>query len=149
MLTEHRAQPQFPDFQHLRRRPLSPERLFLRLAPQIDFPPVNIWGSADGVIVTAEIPGVSPDNLDITVQQVTVTLRGKRDPEAAGEGVTVHRQERPFGDFVRTIVLPFRVDGDKVSAHFERGILRLDLPRPEQDKPRKVKVAQNGGSNQK
>jgi HSP20 family protein len=141
MLTESRPQFRFPDHRDWRERRSGADRWFWPLALQIDFPPVNIWSSADGAIVTAEIPGVSPDTLDITVQALTVTLRGRREPEAAGEGVVAHREERPHGDFVRVIILPFRVDAEKVSAHFERGILRLELPRPEQDKPRKVKVA--------
>jgi HSP20 family protein len=150
MLTEYTSRPQFSDlFREMQRRSSNADRLFLRLAQPMDFPPANIWSSGDSAIVTAELPGVSPDKLDITIQQVTVTLRGTREPEVIGEGIIVHRQERPHGDFVRAIVLPFRVDAEKVSAHFVRGILRLELPRPEQDKPRKIKVAGEGRSDQK
>jgi len=53
----------------------------------------------------------------------------------------VHRQERATGAFARTVVLPFRLDADKVSARFERGVLALSLPRPETDKPRQIKIA--------
>ena len=84
---------------------------------------------------------VSPDQLDVTVHQDTVTLRGKREPEALDGDAVVHRQERPQGPFTRTVVLPFRVDADRVSARFERGVLTLELPRPESDKPRKVRIA--------
>jgi HSP20 family protein len=55
--------------------------------------------------------------------------------------VIIHRQERQQGPFARTLVLPFRVDADKVAAHFNRGVLTLDLPRPAADKPRHIQVA--------
>jgi HSP20 family protein len=102
---------------------------------------VNVWTGADGAIITAEIPGVSPDQLDITVHGNTVTLRGKRDPESVANTANTIRQERAFGDFTRTVVLPFRVDPDNVAARFERGIVFVELPRPAADKPRHIKVA--------
>ena len=132
-----------PDlFRDMRRTQGEINRLFggLRLAMRSEFPAVNIWANADGAIVTAQVPGVIPDQLDVTVHQDTVTLRGKREPEPLGEDAVVQRQERPLGPFTRTLVLPFRVDADRVSARFERGVLTLDLPRPESDKPRHVKI---------
>jgi HSP20 family protein len=113
----------------------------LRLAPQTEFPPVNVWTGTDGAVVTAEIPGISPDQLDITVHGNTVTLRGTRDPEPLADKANAIRQERAFGDFTRTVILPFRVDPDNVDARFERGIVFLELPRPAADKPRHIKVA--------
>jgi HSP20 family protein len=112
-----------------------------RLLDETVFPLVNVWASPDEAIVTAELPGVTIDALDVTVHQNTLTLRGKRDPETPqGEDLITHRQERAHGPFVRTGVLPFRVDADKVSAKFERGILIVTLPRPDADKPHKVKI---------
>jgi len=113
----------------------------LRFFPRPEFPLVNLWASTDGVIVTAEVPGVSPDDLDVAVHQNTVALRGTRNPEPLGEGVTVQRQERSKGQFSRNVVLPFRVDAERVSARFDRGVLTLELPRPEADKPHHIKVA--------
>jgi HSP20 family protein len=127
----------------MRRAQEEMNRLFggLRFALRSEFPAVNLWASTDGVIVTAQVPGVSPDQLDVTVHQDTVTMRGKRETEAFEGEVVWHRQERPHGPFTRTLVLPFRVDADRVSARFERGVLTLQLPRPESDKPRQVKIA--------
>jgi HSP20 family protein len=133
-----------PDlFRDMRRAQEEMNRLFggLRFALRSEFPPVNLWASAEGVIVTAQVPGVSPDQLDVTVHQDTVTMRGKREAETFEGEVVWHRQERPHGPFARTVVLPFRVDADRVSARFERGVLTLQLPRPESDKPRQVKIA--------
>jgi len=118
-------------------------RLFsgLRLGAAQDFPPVNVWVSAEGALLTASVPGVPVDQIDVTVHQNTLTLRGKRDPEAVDEQAVVHRQERVHGPFSRTVVLPFRVDSDKVSARCERGVLIAELPRPAADKPRQIKIA--------
>lgn len=135
----------WPDlFREMRRAQEEMNRLFggLRFVPRPEFPPVNVWAGADGAVVMAEVPGVSPDQIDVTVHQDTLTLRGKRPPEAVGEDVVVHRRERVHDDtFARTVVLPFRVDADKVSARFDRGLLTLELPRPAAEKPRQIKIA--------
>ena len=108
-----------------------------------EFPPVNLWTSPDGAIVALEVPGVASEDLDITIQRDTVTVRGNRPPEPADDRTVVQRQERAHGPFARPIVLPFRVDADKASAKFERGNVTLTLPRPEDDKPHQIKVARS------
>lgn len=117
------------------------DSLRMPLAPE--FPLMNIWAGANGAVITAEIPGVSPDDLEIAVHQNTVTLRGRREAERVGEDDILHRQERAVGAFGRSLVLPFRVDGDKAAATFRNGLLRLDLPRPEADRPRKITVSRS------
>lgn len=118
-------------------------RLFdnLRAAASPEFPLMNIWAGTDGAVITAEIPGVVPEELDIAVHQNTVTLRGRRPAEPLAEDAVLHRQERITGAFARNLVLPFRVDGDRATAKFRNGVLRLDLPRPEADKPHKINVS--------
>jgi HSP20 family protein len=120
-------------------------RLFdnLRLAAPPEFPLMNIWAGADGAVITAEIPGVVPEELDIAVHQNTVTLRGSRPPEPMAEDAVAHRRERITGAFARNLILPFRVDGDNATAKFRNGVLRLDLPRPEADKPHKINVSRS------
>jgi len=122
-------------------------RLFsgLRFYPGTEFPLLNIWTSPDGAAVAVEVPGVAPEDLDITIRRETVTLRGTRPPEKTADGTMVLQQERTHGPFGRTLVLPFRVDADKATARFERGILTLTLPRPEDDKPHQIKVARSSG----
>lgn len=109
-----------------------------RTAP--DFPAVNVWTSEEQASVTTEVPGVSAEDIDISVVGKTLTLRGTRKPEKLAEGEKYHRRERGFGDFVRTVELPYRVSPDKVDAKFSKGVLYITLPRAEEDKPKKITV---------
>lgn len=104
------------------------------------FPPVNMWANEDEVLLTAEVPGVDPDKLEITVKNDTVILRGERPSEELKEGESYLRQERGAGTFVRTFNLPFHVDGEHVGAEYRMGILQIRLPRREEDKPKKIAV---------
>jgi HSP20 family protein len=103
------------------------------------YPAMNVWSDEDSALVTAELPGVDLDDIDITVEDDILTLRGVRKPDER-EGVTYHRQERRYGRFLRTLRLPFRVDAEKVEATFAKGVLNLVLPRAAEDKPRKIAI---------
>ncbi len=105
-----------------------------------DFPAINVWANQDGAVVTAELPGVNPEDIDVTIVGQTLTISGSREPEDLGEDVKLHRQERGFGKFTRSFELPFLVDDAKVEAVFEKGVLHLSLPRAEADKPKKIAV---------
>jgi len=105
-----------------------------------NFPSLNVWTSEKDVLVTAEIPGIDVDNLDISVLDETLTLNGTRTLEQIKENESYHLQERGHGRFTRTVSLPFRVDADNVSAVYEKGVLQITLPRAEEDKPKKIKV---------
>jgi HSP20 family protein len=104
------------------------------------FPPVNVWTGRDDAVVTAELPGIDPAKLDITVVGDTLTLSGTREPAEPGEGQVVNRLEREAGDFARTIQLPFRVEPDKVEAAYAKGVLQIKLPRLEADKPKQIAI---------
>jgi len=108
--------------------------------PTSGFPAVNVWMSDEGAVVTAELPGVDVKELEIGVVGETLTITGERKPEDLPKDAVYHRQERGAGKFTRTIDLPFQVDGGKVQATLEKGVLRILLPRAEQDKPRKITV---------
>ena len=110
-----------------------------RVATAPTFPPLNVWTSAEGVVVTAELPGVDPDGVDIAIVDKTLTLQGEREPESL-EGGRYHRRERGMGKFSRSIELPFRVEADAVEAMFDKGVLMVSLPRAEADRPRKIKI---------
>lgn len=113
-----------------------PQRM--RRAPA--YPAMNVWTSEDGLIVTAEVPGVSMDEIDISVVGDTLTLSGSRKMDDLNEGARYHRQERGYGNFNRSIQLPFPVDVGKVEATFRDGVLNIVMPRAEEDKPRKIAV---------
>lgn len=90
----------------------------LRLAPRLQFPLLNIFLNAQGAVLTAEVPGIDPEKLDIAVHQDTVTLKGSRQLDEFGQDAVIHRQERPTGSFTRSFVLSFVVDSDRVVARF-------------------------------
>lgn len=104
------------------------------------YPAMNIWSNEDRAVITTELPGINLDDVDISVVGDTLTLSGRRMPEELSEGARYHRQERGFGKFTRSIKLPYTVDGDKVEATYNRGVLSITLPRAESDKPRKIQV---------
>jgi HSP20 family protein len=104
------------------------------------YPAVNIWADEESAIITAEIPGVSKDELDIDVTGDTLTVSGARKSEDLPEGTKYHRQERSYGEFSRSIRLPYTVDVNKVKASFKNGILEVTLPRVEAEKPKKIVV---------
>ncbi len=128
-------------FQEMRRLQDEVNRLLASAgpAPAPDFPALNAYASEDGVVLTAELPGVASDSLDVSVFRDTLTLRGRREAEAA-DPRSYHRRERGHGQFTRTVTLPFRVDPERVEANLEHGVLRLTLHRPEEDKPRKIAI---------
>lgn len=111
------------------------------LAPATgEFPLVNIWMDGDRVIVTSELPGVDPKDVDISVAGKSVTLRGSRSiADTCKEGCQ-HRHERWSGNFTRSFELPFAIDQNKVEAKFSKGVLQLTLPRAEADKPKKIEI---------
>lgn len=114
-----------------------------RWAPSSEFPPINVWRGPEGVIVTAEIPGVKLEAVELTVHQNTLTIKGSRDAEPHAEEVAFERRERSFGAFLRSVELPYNVDADRVKASVQHGILSIELPRPETDKPRKIHISRS------
>lgn len=106
-----------------------------------DFPAMNVWTKADvGQVITAEIPGMNVDDLDIKVVGEILTISGSRPAPVTDDNIRYHRQERGFGNFTRTVQLSFPIDVDKVEANYEKGVLKIWLPRAESDKPRKIMV---------
>ena len=132
---------QVDPFHELNRLHREVNRLFDGAGPGgSSFPAVNVRGNAEQVVVSAEVPGINPDKLDITVSGNTLTLEGDRVVEELSEKDVVYRRERPTGRFVRTVRLPYDVDQDRITARYEQGVLRVTLPRSEATKPRKIAV---------
>jgi HSP20 family protein len=127
-------------FRELRRLQEEMDRLAGAFTPAAaSFPAVNLYAGRDGIAVSAELPGVAKDELEIHAHRDTLTLRGTRRPAAENEQA-YHRREGRSGAFTRTIQLPFRGDPEQIEARLENGVLQLSLQRPEEDKPRRIEV---------
>lgn len=104
------------------------------------FPPVNVYEDENGYHLEAELPGVDPSALELTVTGPNqIKLKGERKAPAPERAVP-HRQERTFGTFSRSLTLPAPIDADKVEARFEDGVVYLTLPKHEAARPRKIAV---------
>jgi len=104
------------------------------------FPAVNLFDAGDRYVLTAPVPGVVPEDIDLSITGETLTLRGERK---RAEGITdesYRRQERPFGRWTRTVTLPDRVESGQVSAAFAQGVLTVTLPKAEGARPRQISV---------
>jgi HSP20 family protein len=114
----------------------------------VAYPPLNVWDDNDNIYLEAELPGITLENLEITITDGNrMTLKGQRKPAEVAK-TTWHRQERSFGSFSRTLTLPVLVDSDRVEAHFELGDLRVTLPKSPKAKPRRIEVKQNRSGKQ-
>lgn len=104
------------------------------------FPAFNIWSNEDGAVLTSELPGVRMEDLDITVSGKEIAIKGARKADETPGGRYV-RHERTAGGFSRSFQLPFQIDSANVQAKLADGVLRIELPRAENDKPRKIAVS--------
>ena len=115
----------------------SPSRV--RSAPS--YPAINIWAKDDGLFVSAEMPGVHVEDININVMGDSLTISGERGSEEIPEDAHFHRKERGFGNFSRTIQLPYAVDAEQVEASFKNGVLNITLPRVPAETPKKISIA--------
>lgn len=109
-------------------------------AAQSVFPAVNIWQGDEAIAITAELPGVDPADIDISVRENVLTIRGERRVPDLPQEARWHRQERGFGKFTRSIQLPFAASDDRIEARMANGVLRVLVGRPEDEKPRKIQI---------
>ena len=105
------------------------------------YPPVNLFANEEGYVLTAELPGVAPSAVDVSIEGSTVTLSGERKVDyATGEGTAVHRRERQSGTFRRAFELPNEIDVDKAKATHKFGVLTLVLPKHAAARPRQISI---------
>ena len=110
--------------------------------------PLDVYATHEAVTVYAAIPGLGPDDVEISVNQGTVTISGQLPNVANSEeakGATWYLHELGSGSFQRSITLPVEVDSTKADATIENGVLRLHLPKADRAKPRQIKVRASGG----
>jgi len=108
-------------------------------------PPVDIAEEKDRIVITAELPGFQEDQIQIQSENGMLTLRGERKFEKEHDGKSYHRVERSYGQFVRSFSLPNNVDREKIKADFSNGLLRIELPKREDAKPRTIRITAAGG----
>ncbi len=103
------------------------------------FPAVNVWESGDTLYAEAEIPGVTMEDIEVSVVGDELSIKGTRKPMPEGD-YTFHRQERGTGEFCRFVTLPMPVNAEKVEAVLKDGVLSITLPKAEEAKPKKINV---------
>ena len=103
-------------------------------------PAINILEREDSMVITADLPGLKAEDVEVTVEEGTLSIRGERKLDEASEGETYHRVERLYGIFERTFTLPNSIDVEKIEARFSNGEMVLTLPKREESKPRSVKI---------
>ena len=103
-------------------------------------PPIDIYETDDALVLKAELPGVSRDDVSIEIHQNTLILRGQRKHETEVKEEHYHRVERAYGTFQRSFMLPTQVDQEKVQATYHDGVLELRLPKSEAAKPKRVAI---------
>ncbi len=106
------------------------------------YPPVDLFETEEGYLLTAELPGVAPESVDVSIEGSTVTLSGERKIEyAAGDETAVYRRERQSGTFRRSFELPKEIDSDRAKATHKNGVLELLLPKSAESQPRRIAVS--------
>jgi HSP20 family protein len=126
-------------------RGVMPERAQEPARPA-GYPALNAWEDSENTFVEAELPGMAAPDLELSVVDQTLILRGERKSQEP-QGVAWHRRERVFGKFERVFELPALVDSEKVTAEFTHGVLTITLPKAGAAKPRRIEVKRNESQN--
>lgn len=103
-------------------------------------PAVDIYETGDAFVVEAELPGIDPENIEVSVDEGVLTLKGERRLEKEVKEENYHRVERAYGMFTRAVRLPTDIDADKVQAGYDNGVLKVTIPKTEPKKPKSIPV---------
>lgn len=104
------------------------------------YPACDVFEDKEAVKIVAELPGVKPEDVKLSLENNLLTIRGEKKQEAEERSERVHRYERSYGSFERAFVLPSTVDPDKISAQYDNGILTVVVPKAERARPREIPV---------
>jgi HSP20 family protein len=99
-----------------------------------------VFEDKDAVKIVAEVPGVNPEDVKISLENNILTLRGEKKQQAEEKSERVHRYERTYGTFERSFSLPSSVDPDRIAANYANGILTVSIPKAERARPREIPV---------
>ncbi len=103
-------------------------------------PAVDVSESKDAITVKAEIPGMEPKDIDISLSGDVLVIKGEKRQEKEEKEENYHRIERRYGSFSRSLRLPVEVDADKIEAKYEKGVLKVVLPKKEEVKPKQIEI---------
>jgi HSP20 family protein len=107
-------------------------------------PPIDVHETADELVITAALPGMKPEDVEITITGQNLVIRGEFKADESIERDQYLYRERRYGSFSRQLQLPMRVEGDQAQATFENGLLRLAIPKADEVKPRQIRVTATG-----
>ena len=137
----------FQEMLNLRR---TVDRLFDNAAPDHDWSQPALWGLAvdmvenkDDFVIKASIPGIHPDDLDISYSDDTLTIKGEIKQDKETKEDQYHLRERRVGAFMRSITLPTKIKGDAIEASYQDGVVTLRLPKAEEVKPKRIAIKVN------
>ena len=108
--------------------------------------PVEVWETDDAVEIKAALPGMRPEDVDITVANDVLTIKAEHPGETDDGQRNYHRREITYGSYTRSFSLPVSVDSDKAEANYEHGMLYLKLPKAESVRPKQIKIGVSGGN---
>jgi HSP20 family protein len=107
-------------------------------------PAMDLVEKDDAFVLRADLPGLSEDDINIELEDGTLTVSGERKAEHESKNEGYYRVERAFGSFSRSLTLPKGVDPESVTASFDRGVLEVRIPKPEKRKPRRIEIGAAG-----
>ncbi len=103
-------------------------------------PTVDIYDNDENFVITAELPGIDKKDITIDVKDGVLTLKGIRSSDNEVKEEKYYRRERTFGKFERTFRLPLDIDPEEISANYKDGVLKIDIPKPEEQRPKQISV---------
>ena len=109
-------------------------------------PAMDLVEADDHFVLKADLPGLADDDVNIEVQDGTLTISGERKSETEKREKGWYRVERSFGRFSRSLSLPEGVDADRIEASFDKGVLEVRIPKPEERKPRRIEIGASNGT---
>jgi len=111
-----------------------------RAVTSSSYPLVNVYEDKENIMVTAELPGITREQVSITYADGVLTIAGKQKPLANVKNMTAVRQERTEGDFEKTLRIPTKINQNNINASFSNGILTITLPKAEEAKPKTITI---------
>jgi len=101
-------------------------------------PALDVWETDSEVVYAFDLPGIPEDEISVEVSDDTLTVAAEREKTSGVSDDGVHRFERPYGSFARAVGLPQGIDPEHISAHYDNGVLEVRVPKPDEQKPRKI-----------